>query len=76
MAGTNLAEAKAHLSELVDLAIAGEPQIIMRRGKPVAKIVAIEQKRKPLDIDRIRALTDGMKMGEEVVSKMRDEARY
>jgi prevent-host-death family protein len=76
MAGTNLAEAKAHLSELVDLAIAGEPQIIMRRGKPVAQIVALEPKRKPLDIDRIRALTDSMKMGEEVVSKMRDEARY
>jgi prevent-host-death family protein len=76
MAGTNLAEAKAHLSALVDLAIAGEPQVIMRRGKPVAQIVAIEQKRKPLDIDRIRALTDSMKMGEEVVSKMRDEARY
>ena len=76
MTGTNLAEAKAHLSELVDRAIAGEPQIIMRRGKPVAKIVAIEQPRKPLDIDRLRALTDSMKMGEEVVSKMRDEARY
>jgi prevent-host-death family protein len=76
MAGTNLAEAKAQLSALVDRAIAGEPQIIMRRGKPVAQIVAIEQKRKPLDIDRIRALTDSMKMGEEVVSKMRDEARY
>jgi prevent-host-death family protein len=76
MSGTNLAEAKAHLSELVDRAIAGEPQIIMRRGKPVAQIVALEPKRKPLDIDRLRALTDSMKMGEEVVSKMRDEARY
>jgi prevent-host-death family protein len=76
MSGTNLAEAKAHLSELVDRAIAGEPQIIMRRGKPVAQIVALEPKRKPLDIDRLRALTDSMKMGEEVVTKMRDEARY
>jgi prevent-host-death family protein len=76
MAGTNLAEAKAHLSELVDLAIAGEPQIIMRRGKPVAQIVELEQKRKPLDIDRIRALTDGKPMTSEVVIAMRNDARY
>jgi prevent-host-death family protein len=76
MAGTNLAEAKAHLSELVDLAIAGEPQIIMRRGKPVAKIVAIEPERKPIDVDWLRSITDSMQMGEEVVTKMRDEARY
>jgi prevent-host-death family protein len=76
MAGTNLAEAKAHLSELVDLAIAGEPQIIMRRGKPVAQIVALEPKRKPLDIDRIRALTDGKPMTSEVVIAMRNDARY
>ncbi len=76
MAGTNLAEAKAHLSELVDLAIAGEPQIIMRRGKPVAQIVALEQKRKPLDVDALRALTDGKPMTSEVVIRMRNEARY
>ena len=76
MTGTNLAGAKVHLSELVDKAIAGEPQIILRRGKPVAKIVAIEQKRKRLEMDRIKALTDGMKMGEEVVIRMRNEARY
>jgi prevent-host-death family protein len=76
MTATNLAEAKAHLSELVDRAIAGEPQIIMRRGKPVAQIVAIEQKRKPLDVDRLKALTDGMPMTSEVVIAMRRDARY
>jgi prevent-host-death family protein len=76
MTKTNLAEAKAHLSALVDRAIAGEPQIIMRRGVPVAQIVAIEQVRKPIDVDRLTALTDSMKMGEEVVIRMRREARY
>jgi prevent-host-death family protein len=76
MAGTNLAEAKAHLSELVDRAIAGEPQIIMRRGKPVARIVAIEEKRKPLDVDVMRAFTDGQPITSEVVIRMRNEARY
>jgi prevent-host-death family protein len=76
MAGTNLAEAKAHLSELVDRAIAGEPQIIMRRGKPVAQIVALEQKRKSIDADWLRSVTKDMKMSEEVVTRMRDDARY
>ena len=76
MAGTNLAEAKAHLSELVDLAIAGEPQIIMRRGKPVAQIVAIETARQPIDPDWLHSVTKDMKMSEEVVTSMRDDARY
>jgi prevent-host-death family protein len=76
MTGTNLAEAKAHLSELVDRAIAGEPQIIMRRGKPVAKIVAIEQARKPIDPEWLRSVTKDMQMSEEVVTGMRDDARY
>ena len=76
MAATNLAEAKAHLSELVDLAIAGEPQIIMRRGKPVAQIVAIEPKHKPIDHARLRSLTDSMTTGREVITQMRKETRY
>jgi prevent-host-death family protein len=76
MAGTNLAEAKAQLSALVDRAIAGEPQIIMRRGKPVAQIVALEEERKPVDGEWLRSVTKGMKMSEEVVTKMREDARY
>jgi prevent-host-death family protein len=76
MTKTNLAEAKAHLSELVDRAIAGEPQIIMRRGIPVAQIVAIEKVRKPIDIEWLESVTKDMKMSEEVVIKMRREARY
>ena len=38
----NIAEAKAKLSELVDLAIHGGEVIIARAGKPVARIVPIE----------------------------------
>jgi prevent-host-death family protein len=76
MTATNLAEAKAHLSELVDRAVAGEPQIIMRRGVPVAKIVAIEQPRQPIDGEWLESVTKDMKMSEEVVIKMRRDARY
>jgi antitoxin Phd len=39
----NLQEAKAKLSEVVDLAEAGRPQIILRRGKPVAAVISIER---------------------------------
>lgn len=38
----NIAEAKAKLSELVDLAVQGGDVIIARAGKPVARIVPIE----------------------------------
>ena len=78
MSGTNLAEAKAKLSALVDKAAAGEPQVILKRGKPVAKIVAIEEPmtKKRIDVARLMALTDSMPMTEEVVIKMRREAPY
>ena len=38
----NIAEAKAKLSEMVDLAVQGGDVIIARAGKPVARIVPIE----------------------------------
>ncbi len=41
MATVSLAEAKAHLSSLVEQAAAGESIRILRRGKPIAQITAI-----------------------------------
>ena len=38
----NMHEAKTHLSRLVEAAANGEPFIIARAGKPVAKVVALE----------------------------------
>jgi prevent-host-death family protein len=52
----NLSEAKAKLSNLVDRAEAGEEVTILRRGRPVAKIVPLERPRKPLDLEALRAL--------------------
>ncbi len=46
----NMHHAKTHLSELVDLACAGEEVIICKAGKPMVKLVKYEQekgKRKP-----------------------------
>lgn len=38
----NIAEAKAHLSELVARAEAGEEVVIARKGKPAVRLVAAE----------------------------------
>lgn len=75
-----LAEAKAQLSALVDEAQAGETVYITRHGKPVARLVPLEQAKKPLDIERLRAHLKTMPMQEEdagtFMRRLRDEARY
>lgn len=38
----NIYDAKTHLSRLVDRVAAGEEVIIARAGKPVARLVAVE----------------------------------
>lgn len=80
MRRVNLAEAKAHLSELVERAAAGEPVCITRRGKPVAQISAVTLPHKPIDVAVLRAVTDAMPMqpesAGEFVRRMRDEDRF
>jgi prevent-host-death family protein len=80
MSAVNLADAKAHFSELVDRAEAGETVEILRRGKLVARLVPPEHPRKPIDVARLKALTDQMPMQSEFagdfVRRMRDEDRY
>jgi prevent-host-death family protein len=41
----NTADAKARLPELLKLAAKGEEVVIAHRGKPVAKLVAVEPKK-------------------------------
>ncbi|MBM3559128.1 MAG: type II toxin-antitoxin system prevent-host-death family antitoxin [Alphaproteobacteria bacterium] len=80
MADVNLAEAKAHLSALVERAAAGETVRILRRGKPVAQIVALGQPRRRIDVAALRSLTDTMpeqpEGAGEFVRRLRDESRY
>jgi prevent-host-death family protein len=56
----NLSAARPRLSELVERAAAGEAVLIMRRGKPIARITAIGSSREPIDLVALRALTDAM----------------
>ena len=76
----SLSEAKAHLSELVDRAEAGEEVEITRHGKPAARIVPIERKLKKIDVEALRRLTAKMPYQQqsagEFVREMRDADRY
>jgi antitoxin (DNA-binding transcriptional repressor) of toxin-antitoxin stability system len=53
---------------------------IVRRGKPVAQITAVQTPRKPVDLNALHDLTDGMRAQPEstrtAIRKMRDEDRY
>lgn len=42
MTTMNVGEAKTHLSKLLDAALAGEDVVVARNGKPVARLVPIE----------------------------------
>jgi prevent-host-death family protein len=80
MEAISLADAKAHLSELVDRVTAGESIAITRRGKPVAQLTAMAEQRKPIDTAMLRALTAAMppqpQPAADLVRSMRDGDRY
>jgi prevent-host-death family protein len=80
MKKVNLAEAKAHPSELVAAAAAGEPVCIMRRGEAVAQLTAAERERRHIDAAVLRAITDAVppqrEAARDFVRRMRDDDRY
>lgn len=80
MGAISLAEAKAHLSELVDRVEAGDSIDITRRGKRVARLTAVATPRKPIDLAALKSLTAGMpsssQTASDLVRSMRDGDRY
>jgi len=83
MRSLSLAEAKSHLSAIVDRVEAGEEVVITRRGRPVARIVP----ERALDLDEARGWIEELDAflreqpprevtAAEVVRQMRDDARY
>jgi prevent-host-death family protein len=80
MKTVNLADAKAHLSELIDGVVGGDTVEILRRGKPVARLVPVDSTKKPIDMALLTSLTDSMppsdESSEDFIRKMRDDARY
>ncbi len=80
MGSVNLADAKAHLSALVDRVEAGETVDILRRGKLAARLVPPEKAKTKVDVEALRRLTDNMPMSTmdagTFIREMRDEERY
>jgi len=76
----SVAEAKARLSELVAATEAGDDVVITKRGRPVARLVAIQAPREPVDLSWLKARTHGMPASTvdsvELTRRMRDDERY
>ncbi|MBU2731778.1 MULTISPECIES: type II toxin-antitoxin system prevent-host-death family antitoxin [Acidithiobacillus] len=70
-----LAEAKAHLSHVLDRVEAGEELVITRRGKPVARVVPVQHPIVPLpSLADFRARLPKMRHSStEMIRAIRDE---
>lgn len=80
MNAINLADAKTHLSELIDRVEAGDSIEITRRGKPVARLIAVARPRKRIDAALLQSLTAikprSSQSAADLVRSMRDGDRY
>jgi prevent-host-death family protein len=80
VATVNLADAKAHLSELIDQVEAGGSVEITRRGKPVALLTNVDRPKKPIDLTMLQAVTAPLppqaQGAADLVRSMRDGDRY
>jgi prevent-host-death family protein len=76
MTTCTVAEAKAHLSELLARVESGEELVITRRGLPVAHLTPIRPVKRAPDWEAIRAFREAMPIIEtsaaDLVREMRD----
>jgi prevent-host-death family protein len=80
MVTVSLAQAKAHLSALLDRVEAGEEVVITRRGKPVAHIRPAVSPKEPLPVEKLAAFRARMpawdKESATLLREMRDDERH
>ncbi len=80
MSVISLAQAKAHLSELIDRVEAGDSIDITRRGIPVARLTAVAKPRRRIDAALLRSLTATLQPQQQssagLVRAMRDDDRF
>ena len=69
---TNISEAKARLSALIEKVMAGQEVIIGKAGKPVAKLVRYERSEKPR---KTGALKGKIKIGDDFDELPKDIAK-
>ncbi len=74
----NVSEARENLAELLDAAEAGEEVVIMRRDRPVAKLVPLDGSMTPfLDRSDLRGAVPPMvSTAAQVVRGLRDDERF
>ena len=79
MSTCTVAEAKAHLSELLARVENGEELVITRRGRPVAQLSPVRAVKRPPDWHAIRAFRESLPAmatsAIDLVREMRD-SRY
>jgi prevent-host-death family protein len=77
MVTVNLAQAKAHLSELLDKVEAGEDVVITRHGRAVAHISPVARPKKPLrfqELAEFRATMPRLRLpSADLLRESRDE---
>ena len=75
-----IAEAEADVAAVIARVEAGEDVRLLRDGQPVVRLTAIRHRpatcEPPFDFAEFEAITKGKLITDEVVSKMRDDARY
>ena len=81
MLTVNIHEAKTHLSPLIERAVAGEPFIIAKAGKPLVKVVPLtaeeagEPRRLGFLTGQIAVPDDFDRMGSEEIERLFDGSR-
>ena len=75
MSTVTLAEAKTHLSHLLDQVEAGEEVVITRRGQPIARITPVEKPKQPVkSLAEFRScMPRWRKSSAELLRDLRDE---
>lgn len=73
----SVAEAKTHMSEMLDRAEKGEKVVITRRGEPVVQLAPVKTATPGIDFARLRALRATMPKAKtssaRLIRMMRDE---
>ncbi|SFU14539.1 type II toxin-antitoxin system prevent-host-death family antitoxin [Mesorhizobium sp. YR577] len=80
MSTVNLADAKAHLSELIGRVAEGDTVRITRRGKPIAQLSSVKKTLQSIDLAALKSITDQMpaqrQSAGEFMRDVRDGDRY
>ena len=74
MRTVNMHEAKTHLSQLVEKAAGGEPFVIAKAGRPMVKVIPLDEAATPRRLGfmegQIRVPDDFDQMGQEAILAM------